>query len=79
MKKWLEDAENFNRDWFIKFEDIMHKASTGSMWMKDERIADAVAQSLRKLDGNAYRLDAYSAIEPRSYSVQAIPLRKRLA
>jgi REP element-mobilizing transposase RayT len=60
--KWLEQVEKFNRDWFIKFEDIMHKAHTGPTWMKDERVADAVAVSLQKLDGDAYRLDAYSVM-----------------
>jgi len=69
MEKWLEDAENFNRDWFIKFEDIMHKASAGPMWMKDERIAEVVAESLRKLDGDAYRLDAYSVMSNHVHAV----------
>jgi putative transposase len=77
MKKWLEDAENFNRDWFIKFEDIMHKASAGPMWMKDERIADAVAQSLRKLDGDAYRLDAYSVMSNHVHAVFKPSLSER--
>ena len=69
MKKLLEDAESFNRDWFIKFEDIMHKASAGPMWMKDKRIADVVAESLRKLDGDAYRLDAYSVMSNHVHAV----------
>ncbi len=69
MKKWLEDAEDFNRAWFLKFEDILHKASVGPMWMKDERIADLVADSLRKLDGDAYRLDAYSVMSNHVHAV----------
>jgi len=32
------------------------------MWMKDERVAKTVADSLHKLDGDAYRLDAYSVM-----------------
>ena len=59
LKHWLERVENFNREWFVKFEALLHKASSGPMWMKDERVADTVAESLRKLDGDAYRLDAY--------------------
>jgi REP element-mobilizing transposase RayT len=62
LKKLLEQVENFNRDWFIKFEDILHKTNNGPLWMKDPRIADAVAASLQKLDGDAYRLDAYSVM-----------------
>jgi putative transposase len=61
-KRWLEQVENFNRDWFLRFEDIMQKANNGPMWMKDERVANAVAMSLQKLDGEAYRLDSYSVM-----------------
>jgi putative transposase len=68
-KRWLEQVENFNRDWFVKFEDIMHKANSGPMWMKDERVAEAVAVSLQKLDGDAYRLDAYSVMSNHVHAV----------
>jgi len=53
-------VNKFNREWAIKFEAVLHQAKTGPMWMKDERVAHAVAQSLHNLDGNAYRLDSYS-------------------
>ena len=69
LKRWLEQVENFNRDWFVKFEDIMHKAKNGPVWMKDERVADAVASSLKKLDGYAYRLDAYSVMSNHVHAV----------
>jgi putative transposase len=62
LKGLLEQLENFNRDWFGKFEDVLHKANNGPMWMKDARVADAVAASLHRLDGDAYRLDAYSVM-----------------
>lgn len=62
VKKWLERIEAFNRDWFLKFEEILHQAKFGPMWMRDEKVADAVAGSLRVLDGKAYRLDAYSVM-----------------
>jgi putative transposase len=39
------------------------------MWMKDERIADVVATSLQKLDGDAYRLDAYSVMSNHVHAV----------
>jgi len=57
-----EHIEKFDREWAIKFEVILHKAETGPMWMKDERVADAVAQSLHRLDGDSYRLDCYSVM-----------------
>jgi REP element-mobilizing transposase RayT len=69
LNGWIEQVENFNRDWFVKFEDIMHKAKNGPMWMKDERVADAVATSLQKLNGDAYRLDAYSVMSNHVHAV----------
>jgi putative transposase len=48
-----EQVETFDREWAIKFEDILHQAKTGPMWMKNERVADTVAQGLHKLDGEA--------------------------
>jgi putative transposase len=69
LKRWLEQVEQFNRDWFVKFEDIMHEANNGPMWMKEGRVADAVALSLQKLDGDAYRLDAYSVMSNHVHAV----------
>lgn len=57
---WIERVEKFNQDWFVKFENILHNANVGPMWMQDERVAAKVAESLSQLDGKAYRLDAYS-------------------
>ncbi len=68
-KRWLEQVENFNRDWFVKFEDFMHKANNGPMWMKDERVAEAVAVSLQKLNGDAYRLDAHCVMSNHVHAV----------
>lgn len=65
----MEQVENFNREWFVKFEDILHKASDGPMWMKEDRVAEAVAVSLKKLDGDAYRLDAYSVMSNHVHAV----------
>lgn len=58
-KKWLERVEAFHREWFVKFEDALHKAENGPVWMKDDRVATRVAMAVRDLDGDAYRLDAY--------------------
>ena len=57
-----ERVEKFEREWTIKFEAILHKAESGPMWMKDERVADAVAETLHRLDGDAYRLDCFSVM-----------------
>lgn len=39
------------------------------MWMQDERVADKVAENLRRLDGSAYRLDAYSVMSNHVHAV----------
>jgi REP element-mobilizing transposase RayT len=59
LKSWSERFEAFYREWFLKFEEILDKAASGPAWMKDERIAEIVAGTIRDLDGEAYRLDAY--------------------
>jgi putative transposase len=69
LKHWLESVESFQREWFVKFEDILHRGTAGPMWMKDFRIADAVSESLRKLDGTAYRLDAYCVMSNHVHAV----------
>ena len=69
LKKWLERIEKFNRDWFLKFEEILHHANHGPMWMRDERVAEIVAESLRRLDAKAYRLDAYSVMSNHVHTV----------
>ncbi len=69
LKHWLERAENFSREWFVRFEDVLHRADSGPMWMKDEKVADIVAEGLRKLDGEAYRLDAYCVMSNHVHTV----------
>ena len=69
LNKWLERVETFNRDWFLKFERILHEAKVGPMWMQDERVAEKVAESLRELDGSAYRLEAYSVMSNHVHTV----------
>lgn len=69
LKKWLERIEKFNRDWFLKFETILHQANVGAIWMRDERVAGTVAESLRTLDGKAYRLDAFSVMSNHIHTI----------
>ncbi len=49
----------FHRRWFLKFEEILHQADQGPTWLKEERIAKLVADSIEYRDGKAYRLDTY--------------------
>lgn len=39
------------------------------MWLQDERVAGKVAENLHRLDGDAYRLDAYSLMSNHVHTV----------
>ena len=56
----LARLDEFEREWFLKFEEILHKSTYGPAWLKDEAVAQIVANGLKELDGEGYRLDAYS-------------------
>ena len=47
------------REWFRKFEKTLDDAQSGPVWLKDDRIAKEVVDSMHYLDGKVYRLDAY--------------------
>ncbi|MCE2413873.1 hypothetical protein J4G07_07715 [Candidatus Poribacteria bacterium] len=49
----------WNRQWFRKFEKTLDSAGSGPVWLKDDQIAKAVAESLHYRDGKVYCLDAY--------------------
>jgi putative transposase len=59
-KQQLERLDEFERGWFLKFEEVLHKTTYGPLWLKDEQLAQIVCDGLKELDGEAYRLDAYS-------------------
>ena len=69
VKEQLERLDEFERKWFVKFEDILHKSKFGPSWLKDERIAMTVAEGLHELDHDAYRLDAYSIMSNHVHAV----------
>ena len=47
------------RQWFQKFEKTLDNAQNGPLWLKDERVAEQIVESLHYRDGKVYRLDAY--------------------
>ena len=53
------EHREWKRQWFQKFEKTLDNAQNGPLWLKDERVAKEVAESLRYRDGKVYRLDAY--------------------
>jgi REP element-mobilizing transposase RayT len=69
LTQWLARIESLNREWFLKSEEILHRANNGPTWMRDERVADKVAENLHRLDGEAYRLDAFSVMSNHVHTV----------
>ena len=69
LKQQLERVEQYNREWFVKFEDTLHKAHNGPMWMQDDRVAGKVAENLHRLDGDAYTLDAFCMMSNHVHTV----------
>jgi REP element-mobilizing transposase RayT len=68
-KQQLDRLEAFEREWFDKFENILHKSQFGPSWLKQHEIAKTVAHGLQVLDGDAYRLDAYSIMSNHVHTV----------
>jgi REP-associated tyrosine transposase len=58
-QKQIEQIESFKREWFIKLEEVLDQARTGPVWLKNENVAAAVANSLHDLDGKSYTLVAF--------------------
>lgn len=50
---------NFHRRWFKKFEDLLDGTTTGPLWLREEKIAEIIAEALQNRDGKVYRLDAF--------------------
>jgi REP element-mobilizing transposase RayT len=61
--------EEFSREWFIKTEELLHACSTGPTWLKEDAVAGKVAENLHRLDGDAYRLDAFSIMSNHVHTV----------
>ncbi|MGE0886746.1 MAG: transposase [Blastocatellales bacterium] len=59
MRAHEERLLAFRRQWFVKFEEILHQAEAGPSWLKNESVAKIVADALHYRDGKVYRLDAY--------------------
>jgi putative transposase len=66
---WLAQIEKLDREWFMKCEDILHRDAIGPTWMRDERVADKVAENLHRLDNEEYRLDAFSVMSNHVHTV----------
>jgi putative transposase len=65
----LERMLAYKREWFVKFEDILHKARVGPEWLKDKRVARIVVDSLHFLDNRSYTLNAYCVMSNHVHAV----------
>ena len=65
----LDRLEVFERQWFLKFEEILHKSEFGPSWLKQDNIAKTLADGLHALDGDAYLLDAYSIMSNHVHTI----------
>lgn len=53
-------ADQFERRWFAKFEKVLDGETVGPTWLRDDRIATVINESLHFRDNSVYRLDAFS-------------------
>ncbi len=77
MAASVEDEQAFTlereRLWFQQYEEYLHKAAHGPLWLKDERVARFVVEDLHHWDGERYRLDAF-CVMPNHVHVVLMPL-----
>jgi len=62
-----EVSQHFERAWFAKFEYVLDGGSCGPLWLREEKVANQVAESLHYRDGKVYRLDAFSIMPNHSH------------
>ena len=70
-----DKAELEHRRWFGKFDDYLDKVSCGETYLKNEQIADLVAESIHYRDGKVYDLVAF-CIMPNHVHLVFMPLEK---
>jgi REP element-mobilizing transposase RayT len=56
-KRLLRDKEQ--QKLFVKWDDALHNSNTGPLWLKEDKIAEIVANSIRFHDGNWFDILAY--------------------
>ncbi len=61
--------KDFHRAWFRKFEQILHKESTGPVWLKNPEIASLVFESFMHRDGRDFDLKALCIMSNHVHSV----------
>lgn len=73
-----EKYSEFKKEYFKLYDNYLDKASTGSSWLKDTRIAEIVKSSIHFRDEKEYDLIAYSIMSNHVHLV-VIPIVERIA
>ncbi|HLA11236.1 MAG TPA: hypothetical protein VJ023_11670 [Pyrinomonadaceae bacterium] len=69
VQEQLKRLERFSGEWFLRFEEILHKARTGPLWISNDGVAQKIADNLHRLDGEAIRLDAYTLMSNHVHTI----------
>ena len=76
IKKLPKDAADLGyRRWFGKFDDYLDQVMCGETFLKNEQIADSVAEAIHYRDGKVYDLIAF-CIMPNHVHLVFMPLEK---
>lgn len=70
-----DEIELAQRRWFGKFDDYLEKVLCGEAYLKNEQIANLVAEAIQYRDGKVYTLEAF-CIMPNHGHVVCTPLEK---
>ncbi len=69
VQEQLRRSHEFSVEWFLKFEDILHKAKQGPLWISNDAVAENIAENLHRLDGEALILHAYTLMSNHVHTV----------
>ena len=70
-----DQIDQEQRRWFGKFDDYLDRALCGEAFLKNEKVADIVAEALQYRDGKVYTLEGFT-IMPNHGHVVCTPLEK---
>jgi REP element-mobilizing transposase RayT len=70
-----DEMDLAQRRWFGKFDDYLDRVMCGKAYLKNEQVADLVAEAIRYRDGNVYALEAFTIMHNHGHVV-CTPLAK---
>ncbi len=59
VAKAEKELLSLEREWFRRFEELLHLAKFGPRWLANERIRKVVESSIRSGEGKDYRIESY--------------------